>query len=504
VLVLGGYDTGHQLAQKLGSEGVEVILVGISQHEHSSDSFIFRTYDGLEEIQGFIGGFDIQLTTTEGRSSEKVGFIVAAPPIEYDPKYDLYGLKKSDRIVSLSDLESALEKGDVPITAQGDWLHVAFLCGLEGESDPAVFERVFNSSEALRKLEQVQTYVFTRQVKVASYGMERRYRQIRNEGTIFFKFDGHGPTFENSSDGLAIVFTDPVLNTELELIPDLLVVDEDQRPSQLLKPLLEIIPSSIVSAPFLQPESVRFSGVSTPKAGIMALGATRGNFNSSMLKADIESALEAILVAPQREIPSNIPGPPVVDQAKCTICLTCIRLCPHGAMGFRKRAEADPLSCVRCGICAAECPMDAIILVPAPGDTPILEKIYQGLAQANASPKIIAFLCSKSGVHAMEAAGPIVCRKLIPISVPCAGTVAQSHILAAFQNGADGVLVAGCHTGNCASIFGNILAGERASQARTILQEAGIDGSRLMFTNVANNTPGDFTSAVQALERAIV
>ena len=103
----------------------------------------------------------------------------------------------------------------------------------------------------------------------------------------------------------------------------------------------------------------------------------------------------------------------------------------------------------------------------------------------------------------MEAAGPSMCRKLISIAVPCAGTVDPSHILYAFQHGADGVLVAGCHTGNCASVFGNVLAGERASQVSTLLQEAGIDRSRLMFTNVANNTPGDFTLAIQALERAI-
>jgi coenzyme F420-reducing hydrogenase delta subunit len=147
--------------------------------------------------------------------------------------------------------------------------------------------------------------------------------------------------------------------------------------------------------------------------------------------------------------------------------------------------------------------MDAISLAPAPGEQSIQERVGQGLACADTTPKIVAFLCSKSGVHAMEAAGPSICRKLIPIAVPCAGTIDSSHILYAFQHGANGVLVAGCHTGNCASVFGNVLAGERASQARTLLQEAGIEGSRLMFTNVANNTPGDFTLAVQALEKVI-
>ena len=78
----------------------------------------------------------------------------------------------------------------------------------------------------------------------------------------------------------------------------------------------------------------------------------------------------------------------------------------------------------------------------------------------------------------MEAAGPAMCEKLIPITAPCAGTIDASHILTAFGEGAEGVLVAGCHTGNCASIFGNILAGERASEARVMLEEAGINPGR--------------------------
>ena len=65
------------------------------------------------------------------------------------------------------------------------------------------------------------------------------------------------------------------------------------------------------------------------------------------------------------------------------------------------------------------------------------------------------------------------------------------------------MLVAGCHTGNCASIYGTVLAGERTSRASLILEEAGIDPSRLMFTTLASNTPGDFARAVLGLERNI-
>jgi len=63
--------------------------------------------------------------------------------------------------------------------------------------------------------------------------------------------------------------------------------------------------------------------------------------------------------------------------------------------------------------------------------------------------------------------------------------------------------VAGCHTGNCASIYGTVLAGERTSHAGQILEEAGINSSRLMFTTLASNTPGDFVRAVEHLKQNI-
>ena len=145
--------------------------------------------------------------------------------------------------------------------------------------------------------------------------------------------------------------------------------------------------------------------------------------------------------------------------------------------------------------------MEAITLAPPAGQAEFGDKIVTGLSTTANASKMVAFLCSRSAARAMAAAGPKIGKDLIPIIVPCAGTIDPSHILAAFQQGADGVLVAGCHTGNCASIYGTVLAGERTSLTGLILEEAGIDPSRLVFTTLASNTPGDFARAVVALQR---
>lgn len=147
--------------------------------------------------------------------------------------------------------------------------------------------------------------------------------------------------------------------------------------------------------------------------------------------------------------------------------------------------------------------MGAIKLAPIAGEADIPGKIKDGLALAHGTKKLVAFLCSRSAARAMESAGLKIRNNLTPIIVPCAGTVDPDHLLTAFREGADAVLVAGCHTGNCASLYGTILAGERSSQVRLFLEEAGIKAKRLVFTTVASNTPGDFVRAVLDLEANI-
>jgi 2-oxoacid:acceptor oxidoreductase delta subunit (pyruvate/2-ketoisovalerate family) len=54
---------------------------------------------------------------------------------------------------------------------------------------------------------------------------------------------------------------------------------------------------------------------------------------------------------------------PVRDLEKCTTCLTCVMLCPEGAINWRPekgKIEFDLSFCKGCGICANECPTKAI------------------------------------------------------------------------------------------------------------------------------------------------
>jgi quinone-modifying oxidoreductase subunit QmoB len=501
VLVLGGDSVALNVAQRLLREGFAVTVLGPSVGLVTQDRFSVMADAQLDEVRGFVGGFEVFLHSPAGRLRERFGFIVNAEPSRVVPKFQDYGLIPSPGIVSLTELETKLNSGEPNITEKPDYVHAAFLCGLEGGSDPVVFQRVLDSIEKLQQADHVQCYVFTRNLKVAAAGLERRYRECRENGTLFFKFDDAGPEFETKPSGTILTFKDPLLGVELELQPDILVVDEYLLPPELPKALATAIPSANAFTPFLQPASTRFCGVETPKSGIFAVGPSRGVFSPELIEADVEAAVLAVKNGLQPN--KDLPEPPKIDPDKCAKCLTCVRLCPHGAMGFHRHAEADPVSCVRCGICAVECPMAAIQLEPPPGSKHIPLMISDGIARSGNTASIVAFLCSKSADLALAAAWSSVPNNVIPVAVPCAGTINVEHILSAFREGAAGVLAAGCFKGNCASIYGTVLAEQRTAQAALLLKEAGIAPAKVLFAQMAANTPWALKKAIQDLEQAI-
>jgi coenzyme F420-reducing hydrogenase delta subunit len=69
---------------------------------------------------------------------------------------------------------------------------------------------------------------------------------------------------------------------------------------------------------------------------------------------------------------------------------------------------------------------------------------------------------------------------VIPVIVPCTGRISPAMIIDAFLNGADGVLVGGCHTPNdCHYVSGNFKAFKRVHLVRKLLEQVGIEPERL-------------------------
>ena len=89
------------------------------------------------------------------------------------------------------------------------------------------------------------------------------------------------------------------------------------------------------------------------------------------------------------------------------------------------------------------------------------------------------------------------------IHTPCTGKIEMEHILAAFEKGVDGVLVAGCLEGGCHFQEGNLRARKRTDAVRRLLDEIGIGGGRLMMVNLSAAMAPTFVQRVVEIVDAV-
>ena len=119
---------------------------------------------------------------------------------------------------------------------------------------------------------------------------------------------------------------------------------------------------------------------------------------------------------------------------------------------------------------------------------------------ANWEPRIVAFLCNWCSYAGADLAG--VSRFQYPpniriIRVPCSGRVSANMILDALKAGADGVLVSGCHPGDCHYISGNLHARRRFGLLKNFLEFLGIEPGRINFSWVSASEGEQFSEVVK-------
>jgi coenzyme F420-reducing hydrogenase delta subunit len=84
------------------------------------------------------------------------------------------------------------------------------------------------------------------------------------------------------------------------------------------------------------------------------------------------------------------------------------------------------------------------------------------------------------------------------IRVPCSGRIDPLFIIKAFQEGADGVMVSGCHPGDCHYISGNLYAKRKLAVLRRLLEWVGIEPERIHFTWLSASEGAQYSEETSA------
>ena len=125
------------------------------------------------------------------------------------------------------------------------------------------------------------------------------------------------------------------------------------------------------------------------------------------------------------------------------------------------------------------------------------------------SPVVVAFCCNWCAYAGADLAGVSRCQygpEIRVVRVMCSGRVDPGMVLRCFELGADGVMVLGCHIGDCHYMKGNEEAQKRMDRIREIMTLLGIDERRLLLRWISASegnrfaqTADDFISQLRGL-----
>jgi F420-non-reducing hydrogenase iron-sulfur subunit len=128
------------------------------------------------------------------------------------------------------------------------------------------------------------------------------------------------------------------------------------------------------------------------------------------------------------------------------------------------------------------------------------------MTKSEFQPRIVGFLCNWCSYAGADLAG--VSRIQYPptlriVRVMCSGRIDPAFILEAFRSGADGVLIAGCHPGDCHYLSGNYKAQRRFFMLKRVLEQLGLEPERLRLDWVSASEGDRFATVIRDMTKEI-
>jgi len=169
----------------------------------------------------------------------------------------------------------------------------------------------------------------------------------------------------------------------------------------------------------------------------------------------------------------------LVDEAKCVACLTCLRVCPYDAPVITNKAEMPLEKCQSCGLCAPECPGQAISMVGYDVNElkDNMSQIIGPIAPDREAPVLVSFQCN----HHAGVNGTKPPENVRQIRVHCSSRVDILDLLKVFECGADGAYVIACNEEDCKYENISPKVKKRVEYTQQLISELGLEGERIGY-----------------------
>ncbi len=440
----------------------------------------------LKSSNGQFGNFSLVINHDDKDIAVSAGAIILGTESTGEFCFDSLGLQNPSTYADMAKLSGMIQDGKVP-------RRVAIVIDFINQQDQAVCARVLSAAQILVSRFGSEVKLYCQNIRVAATGIENLYRRARQIGVIVAKTDSK-PLILEQPGKVEIKTEDPVAGVVISEEFDLLVMaDHVLSPdSNLINMIDQLRPSPDAGGQY---DNIWLLPTAANLKGVFVVGSTRGNSEYRNALSDGLAAaaqIHEMLSNKQIELPDDAA---VIDPEKCVLCLTCRRICPHGAISIdaeNSTACVSPVSCQRCGICAAECPATAIQLIRYTD--------AQVRAELSEPPSVTIFACENSALPAAVTAGlngaEYSCDIQL-IRVPCAGKVDTRDILGALEKNAEKVMIIGCHPQSCRYLTGSSRAVNRTKYIGDMLEKAGFDRTRVCFKGIAAIEPKKFLECIK-------
>lgn len=315
------------------------------------------------DVSGQAGNFAARIKMEKKEFARDFGAIILTTGCDNQFSSQIHGFKLSDNIVTQSQLEQMLKSPD---ESKETLKSVCFVLDISDEHSRVSNISALRNALAVKEKLGSEVCILCKNLKVDGAGLEKLYRDCRNKGVLFIKFDN--PPKISKQDGKIKIKVEDVLmaGEPVTLSCDLLVVEETSVPPPDFRVLSSTLDIGLDAQGFYQDKNIHLYPVASNREGIFFAGNCHADLDlTRALTEASNAALSAYQLLAQEKI--TVEAEKVaVDPDKCRFCLTCIRACPHHAIQEvrinheKMVAQIADLACRGCGICAVVCPAKAI------------------------------------------------------------------------------------------------------------------------------------------------
>jgi len=296
----------------------------------------------------------------------------------YEPPEGEYGYKRSERVLTLFQLERLLDKdgptgGELKLSGSTPRSLVFIMCvgSLNTTKSAHPYCSRMCCASSLKNMLTIkerypETEIYTIYKDIRTYGRhdEELYEKTMERLVKFVRFEAP-PKVRLHSDRVDIEVYDTTLQEDLLIPADAAILAVGMSPSADLDKVRAVVKTGCSPEGFIREAHLKLRPVEAPADGIFLAGSVTSpkNIVESVMSGGATAAKSAALFA-NKEVKIE-PIIAEVNEEICSGCAICVAMCPYGAIsrkekGEKKVAQVDKALCKACGTCVAACPSGAM------------------------------------------------------------------------------------------------------------------------------------------------